>query len=143
MSFEPLERAQSDELTNAKIELADYIVYLEDKLEEAEGYGHRGDSHMFVILREIEGAQSELEYYSKKAHESMPIKNYEESAQHIALRYLPKIVDAQIITLKGRKSSGEDITGEIDELTELVSFYANEYEELGFDGLLEKIEALR
>ncbi len=132
MSIEPTERYDSEQFESSRREMFDYIVHLEDTLEQAEKLGSNGDPDMFLLLKSIENADEELVLYAKESNESVPIKKYSQSIENLKVKFLPKIVTEMVKLLKEGKKAQE----EMNELIDIISYYNEEYPELGLADIL-------
>lgn len=135
MSFEPTERQDFDSINESRQEMLSYIVFLEETLEQAEKLGHEGDPEMFEVLKKIDGAKEELALYGAESKEPIPNRNYEEAAEKIKVKFLPKIVKNLVLSIK----NGEKEKGEIDQIVDIISYYNEEYPELELASILSDI----
>ncbi len=146
MSYDFLETADDDAMQQAKRDFGDFVVGIENRLDQAETYGKAGDIRMLTVLLELQDVQSDLETLAKNAHEEMPSKNYHMEVTKIIRTYIAGIIEKEYESLQKsiseKSESPQNITSRINQLLHITSFYQELYPELELAHWGEKVRSL-
>lgn len=130
----------------AKDELLDYIVRLEQTLDQAVAYGKKGDIRMLTILGELNTVDEDLTYYCKRANEMKPIRDYHHEIGKLIREYLPVILKKELEDIEAELALNpdetEDATARLEQLNHIIQFYGELYPEIDGTPWSKKISAI-
>ena len=130
----------------AKKAFVDYIVGLEQTLDDAASAGKAGDIRMLETLGELQDVDTELEYYAVRANELVPMRKYHIEIGKLVREYLPVILKKEMADIESALTENPDAVGEatsrLNQIENIISFYRGLYPELKLEAWEEKIKSI-
>jgi glutamyl-tRNA reductase len=129
-----LQKADDKALQKAKEEFANFVISVENTIDNAIELGKARDVHMLAVLRELNTVQDDLLALSQSAHEEVPNHNYHTEVTRIIREYIEGIIENEYQKIAQLQESGSDSAQEapmrVNQLQNIIHFYDNEYPEL-------------
>ena len=133
MSNEYAEHFKDEEARKLKQDFLDYIIGVQDALEQAERYGAAGDARMLDIIAGFRNLQQDVVAEAKFTNEEIPPEDYTEKVWHIVRDYFSKVISGEILRIQnGMQPEGETSywSSEIENLNGRIEYFKNWFPEL-------------
>ena len=133
MSNEYAERFKDEEARKLKGDFLNYIIGIQDALEQAERYGAAGDARMIPIIQGFRNLQEDVAKEAKFVNEELPPEDYSQKVWHITRNYFSKVIAGESLRiLDGMDSEGETSywNSEIDNLNGTIEYFKEWFPEL-------------
>ncbi len=141
-----MEEADDEALQKSRDEFADFVIGLENKLDQAEEYGRAGDMRMLGVLNELSDIKTDLEALARSAHEELPSRDYHAEVTKIIREYIAGIIEREYeaigLFIRENPEAKQDATVRANQLLHIISFYGDLYPELDLGVWKEKVEEL-
>ena len=133
MSNEYVEHFKDEEDRKLKQDFLDYIISIENSLEQAEIYGSQGDVRMLEIVEGLQDIQQKVIHQAEFSNEPVPPEDYSVRVGHIVSAYFSKVIDTETERIRnGIKEEG--LNGqwktEIKNLIDKIDYFKEQYSEL-------------
>ena len=145
MSIDYLDKFEDAVNQDVKQKFLDYILHLEDDLEQAEIYGKAGDIRMLDMLGGFKDIKSKIAEQVEFANEPVPPEDYLENAFDVAEVYFSKVMEAEILRIQDGIAQ-EGVTDywntQINNLIYNISYFKEMFVNLDVDLLNQKASLL-
>ncbi len=95
-----LEQSDADRIQSKKNGFLDYILALEQKLDEAEEQGKKSRPELLDTLGDIYEIQTEAEDYARDVGQSASLRNCRVRTEKIIEEYIPRVLETEIHAIK-------------------------------------------
>ena len=133
MSNEYAEHFKDEEARKLKGDFLNYIIGIQDALEQAERYGAAGDARMIPIIQGFRNLQEDVVKEAKFVNEEIPPEDYSQKVWHITRDYFSKVIEGEILRIQdGIQAEGETSywNSEIDNLNGTIEYFKEWFPEL-------------
>ena len=145
MSIDFKEKFQDEDNLNRKQDFLDYIVRIEELLEQAEEYGASGDARMLDIVESLQNIDKKVTDQADFANEQRPPIYHAAKITKILFSYFAKVIENEISRIQigiGSEGLDERWNLEIKNLENKIYYFKQMYPTLDVDSFLKKISEL-
>jgi hypothetical protein len=146
MSYDYLETVDDAALQKAKNDFGDFVISIENRLDQAEAFGEAGDMRMLTTLLELQDVQNDLVPLAHNANEELPSKNYHVEVTKLIRAYIVGIIQKEYETIQQLIQDSpqlhQEFVSRINQLLNVISFYHQLYPELDLNSWEEKVQSL-
>ena len=140
------ERVEEEVRNSLRQDFLDYVVGVENSLEEAERCGVAGDIHMIEILEGLFSVNEEIKFHAQSADEDLPPVDYGMKVWKITEKYFNPIIEKELDRIQAgiaEEGTTEYWQSEVENIAGIVGFFKETYPELDVHLLNERVSSMR